>query len=100
MLQQAWQLGQLQAFARIHQQRGALQVAFPGGMQFRENRNQFHGQIVDAVVAHVLEGFKDGAFPRTGKTGEDDELSTRILRRAWIAFAALGALHGFAALSS
>ena len=63
------------AFACINEQRGAGEVTFASGMQLRKNGNQLDGKVIHAVKAHVLEGVEDGTFSRTGKSGEDDELS-------------------------
>ena len=49
-------------------------IAFARAVQLSEDGNQFNGQIIDTVEAHVLEGFEDGTFSRAGESGEDDEL--------------------------
>src|SRR5260370_11856496 len=74
-LEKRWQFFQLCPFARIHEQRGAGEISLAGGVQLRKNGNQLHGQVVDAIKAHILKGLEDRAFPRAGKAGENDELT-------------------------
>src|SRR5260370_12994435 len=45
-----------------------------------KNRDELHGKIIHAVKAHVLEGMQYGAFPGTGKPGENDELPGIVSR--------------------
>src|SRR5215467_4419673 len=75
MLQQARQLLNLLALAGVNQERGPAELGFAGGVQLRKNRNQLHGQVVDAVEAHVLKGLEHGALAGAGKPGQDDELA-------------------------
>ena len=75
MLQQLRQLFELQALARVHQQSGSREVAFPYSMQFSKNRDKVHRQVIYAVEAHILEGPQNRAFSRTGEPCKDDELA-------------------------
>src|SRR5713226_10501155 len=74
VFEQSGELLELQAFARIHQERGSREVALPRGMQFGKNGDELDRKIVHAVKAHVLEGSQDRAFSGTGEPGEDNEL--------------------------
>jgi hypothetical protein len=74
MFQQRRQFLELFAFAGVDEKRRACEAAVAGSMELGKNRNQLDGKIVDAIKAHVLKRMKDGAFSRTGKSGEDDEL--------------------------
>jgi len=82
MLEEARKLGELQAFAGINEQSGALETAFAGGVEFGEDGDEVDRKIVDAVVAHIFEGFEDGALAGAGESGEDDELAALIARFA------------------
>src|SRR5262249_18033856 len=73
-LQQRRQFLELRTFSSIDEQGGAGETAITGGVQLSKNRNEFDRKIVDAVEAHVLERFEDGAFAGAGKAGKNDKL--------------------------
>src|SRR6266853_4724907 len=75
VLQEWRQFFELRALAGVDQQGRARKVAFASGMQLRKNRNQINGKIIDAVEAHVFEGFEYGAFAGAGEAGENNELA-------------------------
>ncbi len=50
--------------------------------QFGKLRNQLDRQVVDAVVAEVLEGLKDRSLPGTTHAGDDDQFRRASSRRA------------------
>ena len=72
---------ELLAFASINQQR--RRVRFPRRLhaQFTEGGNQINGQVIDAIVAEIFEGFEDGTFSRAAQTGEDHQLQAVRERR-------------------
>ena len=65
----------MKAFAGINEKSGAREITFACSVQFRKNRNQFDGKIVDTIKTHVLKRVEDSAFSRAGKSGEDDKLA-------------------------
>ncbi len=67
---------QLRAFANVHHQRSALDL---GGLpdQFGKVRNQFHRQVVHAVVAQILESLEDRGLARPAHAGDDDQFARR-----------------------
>src|SRR5215467_5344716 len=75
MFQERRQFLKLQALTSIHQQSCAGKVAFARRMEFGKDGNEVYGQVIHAVEAHVLKGAQDSAFPRTGESGEDNELA-------------------------
>ena len=91
MFQQRREFFELYAFAGIDEKSGTSEIALAGGVQFGKNRHQLDGKIIDAVEAHVLEGFEDGAFSRAGDAGKDNEMAR--VASGW-------RLHGFGRLSS
>src|SRR5262249_14292830 len=74
VLEQRRQLFKLHAFASVDKQSRTRESTFPSGVKLRENRHQLDRKIVDAIVTHVLECFKDRAFAGAGQSGKDDEL--------------------------
>ena len=63
------------AFARVNEQRSTCKAALAGSVKFGKNRNQLDRKIVYAIKTHVLKRVEDGAFPRAGQAGENDELA-------------------------
>ena len=79
-LQYLRKLFQLRTFADVHDQRGAANLARLHG-QVGKLRDELHGQVIDAVVAEILEGLQDRGLPRTAHAGNDHQLR-RVLRSA------------------
>ncbi len=64
----------LPALARIHEKRGALDLARAVSINLAKHRNQGDRQVVDAVIAQVFECIQDRPFARAGETSENYEL--------------------------
>ena len=64
---------EFRAFADIDHQGGALDFGRLD-CQFGKSRNELDRQVVDAVVAEVLESLKGGGFARAAHPGDDDQL--------------------------
>ncbi len=69
------QFFQLATFADVDHQSGAR--IFRRLHQFGEARDQFHRQIINRVVAEVLESFKHRSFAGAAHAGDDYELAGR-----------------------
>ena len=65
-------LFQLGAFAHVDDEGGAANLARLHG-QVGKLRDELDRQVVDAVVAEVLEGFQHRGLPRTAHAGDDDQ---------------------------
>src|ERR1700722_17981356 len=75
MFEQRRQFLELFTLASVNEERCARELAVAGGVELGKNRDQLDGKIVDAIEAHILKRVEDGALPRAGKSGEDDELA-------------------------
>ena len=69
---------ELGAFTHVHHQRGAANLARLD-RQVGELRDELHRQVIDAVVAQVLEGLQHRGFARTAHAGNDHQF--RRMRR-------------------
>ena len=79
-------LFQLGAFAHVHDQRGAANLARLHG-QVGELRDQLDRKVVDAVVAQVFEGLQDRGLPRPAHAGDDDQFGRGLRWRGTAFFA-------------
>ena len=88
------QLLQRGTFAHVHDQGGAAKLARLHG-QVGKLGNEFNRQVVDAVVAQILEGLQNGGLTRTTHAGNDDQF-----RRMGLARFLRGSLRAFPRLAS
>ncbi len=72
------------AFANVHDDGGAFDLN--GFADDRgELRQQFEGEIIDAMVSQILKGLERRRFARAGDPGDDDQLLRRLACRLRLA---------------
>src|SRR5579863_2580035 len=83
----AGQLLQFGAFAHIDHQRGSMNFSRLHS-HLRESGNEFHGQVIHAVVAQILKSLQYGSFTGPAHSRDDDQFwgMWRIMRAGWLCF--------------
>ena len=62
------------AFADIHHKRGAPDI-WRNTRQFRKFGDEFDRQVIDRIIAQILEYFEHGTLAGTAKSGYDYQLA-------------------------